>query len=94
MNLWHKITSWFSKPTAVSPFYKKVVAVRGEANPGYLSLDVGTFSSEDDQPTGDAGINIQLEITPKLRPTANRVLAGLETEDDESVIELAIQKLL
>ena len=94
MSLWNKLTSVFKKDEPAPLFYKKIVAIRGEVNPGSLQLHLGTFSSLDDQPTPDAGVAVELPISTKIRPSVNRILAGQETPEDINVLELAIQKLL
>lgn len=94
MSLWHKLFSVFKKDEPAPPFYRKIVAIRGEVNPGSLQLHLGTFSSSDDQPTADPGVSVELPISTKLRPSINRILAGQETPEDINVLELAIKKLL
>ena len=94
MGLWHKLVSVFKRDEPAPLFYKKIVAIRGEVNPGKLQLHLGTFNSLDDQPTADPGVSVEIDITQKIRPSVNRILAGQETLEDVNVLELAIQKLL
>ena len=91
--MWHTIKSWFSKKETTNPgWYKKIVAVRGEVEPGVISVDVGTFDENGPVPIG--GENIQWKITPAARASVNRILAGIGTEEDLNVLELAIAALL
>ena len=91
--MWHTIKSWFSKKETTNPgWYKKVVAVHGETEPGVLSIGIGSFDENGPLPIG--GETVQWKITPAARASVNRVLAGLGTDEDFNVIELAIAALL
>lgn len=92
MGLWNRL---FGKKVEAAPeFYWKIVSIRGEITPGLLYVDLGEFETATDKPTPAAGRHESLEISQKLRPSINRILAGQETPEDINVLELAIQKLL
>lgn len=92
MGLWNKL---FGKKVEAAPeFYWKIVSIRGEITPGLLYIDLGQYETATDKPTPAAGRHESLEISQKIRPSVNRILAGQETPEDINVLELAIQKLL
>ena len=81
------------KNPEVPAISKKVVAVRGETRPGFLELHLGIFDAKG-IPTADPGEVVFLPINPAMRPTANRIMAGIETEEDTKVIELALANMV
>jgi hypothetical protein len=92
MGLWNRL---FGKKVEAAPeFYWKIVSIRGEITPGLLYIDLGQYETATDKPTPAAGRHESLEISQKIRPSVNRILAGQETPEDINVLELAIQKLL
>lgn len=92
MGLWNKL---FGKKEQAAPaLYWKIVSIRGEITPNLLYVDLGEYETATDKPTPSPGRHESLEITQKLRPSINRILAGQETPEDINVLELAIQKLL
>lgn len=92
MGFWHNFVSMFKNPE-VPAISKKVVAVRGETRPGFLELHLGIFDAKG-VPTADPGEVVFLPINPAMRPTANRIMAGIETEEDTKVIELALANMV
>lgn len=92
MGIWNKL---FGKKEETAPeFYWKIVSIRGEITPGLLYVDLGEYETATDKPTATPGRHESIEITQKLRPSFNRILAGQETLEDINVLELAIKKLL
>lgn len=79
-----KLIFWKNKEVS-SGVFKKIVSIRGEVNPGFLSVDCGVF--DENGPTPDPGFNIQLPITKELRPTINRILCGQDTQDDRDILK-------
>jgi len=92
MAWYSKLMFWKKDSPAAGP-YRKIVAIRGEVNPGFLSVDVGTFDPSG-EPTPDPGVNLQLPINRELRPTVNRILCGQDTPEDQEVLKLHFSKLL
>lgn len=84
----NKLKALFSKKQPDGS-YKKIVGIRGELTPGFISVDIEEFEADGsvkDQPTETKVV----KITPKMRPTCNRILAGLESEADLEVFNLFI----
>jgi len=92
MGFWHDFKSMFTNPAAPQ-VTKRIVAMRGEMQPGFMELHVGTFDAQG-KPTPDPGEVYQLPLTAAIRPSANRIMAGVETEEDVKVIELALQNMI
>ena len=70
----------------------RVIAVQGEYEPGILTVDVAMFDEMGD-PIPYPTKTIKARIPVKMRPTVNRVLCGLNTPEDEVVVELFILNL-
>lgn len=84
MSWFDKLKFWKNKET-LSGVYKKIVAIRGEVNPGFLHVDVGVF--DENGPTPDPGFIVELPINRELRPTVNRILCGQDTVEDQEVLK-------
>lgn len=70
----------------------RIVAIQGEFEPGYLTLDLAIFN-EVGEPMLFPTKTIKAKINPKMRATVNRILAGLETPEDEAILEMYILSL-
>jgi hypothetical protein len=82
---WNKL---FSKPKDPAEILK-ITAVRGELTPGFVTVDLEVFDQDGNvllYPTRTEAV----KVSPKIRQTVNRVLAGVESENDREVFELFI----
>lgn len=70
----------------------RIVAIQGEFQPGYLTVDVAIFN-EVGEPIPYPTKTISVKIVPRLRASVNRVLCGLDTPEDEAVLELLVLNL-
>lgn len=91
MAWYDKLLFWRNKEHSGN--YKKIVAIRGEAQPGFLHVDICEYLPSG-EPSGAGGESLQLPIPQAFRPTANRILCGQETEEDKAVLELHLAKYL
>lgn len=69
----------------------KVVAVKGELKPGWIDVDLGTFN-ESGEAIPYPTVSKSIKITPVIRPTVNRILAGVESKEDLDVLDMRIKK--
>lgn len=67
----------------------RIVAIQGEFTPGLLTVDLAIFNQLG-EPIPYPTKTIKAQILPRLRATANRILCGLDTPEDEAVIELYV----
>ena len=67
----------------------KITAVRGELTPGFISVDLEVFD-QDGNVLNYPTVTKEVKVTPRLRSTCNRVLCGLESENDREVFELFV----
>lgn len=79
----------FRKEVSLLP---RIVAILGEFEPGYLTIDLALFNGKG-EPLLYPTKTIKARVTPRLRPTANRILSGLETPEDEAILEMYILSL-
>ena len=71
----------------------KIVSVRGEDPVGVLVVHVAEFDSEGN-PVPAPSKEVRWEIPNAARPSVNRILAGIGSEEDAKVLELAIANIV
>lgn len=79
------------KKTIFKYEYTRIASINGEKTPGFVNVDFTKYD-QDHKHAGDPTVNKDIKITPKMRPTVNRVLAGVETHEDRHAFELFILK--
>ena len=82
-----KLKSLFRKKKDNS--ISRIVGVRGEVIPGYVRVDIEDFMP-DGTPQDKPTVTEDFKISPKMRATVNRILAGLETEEDLEIFTMFI----
>ena len=82
-----KLKSLFRKKKDNS--IRRIVGIRGEVNPGFIRVDIEDFMP-DGTPQDKPTVTEDYKITPKMRPTVNRILSGNETEEDLEIFSMFI----
>ena len=72
---------------------KKVCQVQGEINPGFLKVDVATYDESGNLVPNEI-VTLDLKITPRLRPSFNRIIQDVETEEDMDILNSLVVRSL
>lgn len=83
----HRIKKFFLKKNTEE--VKKIVHIIGEFEPGYITVDIGKFFVTGEN-VPHPSQRVVAKIPMPLRQTINRVLAGVENDEDYKVFELFI----
>jgi hypothetical protein len=67
----------------------KIVNIKGEVTPGYISVDIGAFTQEGKYIDGNVR-TLDVKIHPSARPSINRILSGESTNEDQKVLSIAV----